>query len=444
MADQLNQGPQQGERRSDPHTGETRVWSGTRWESNPISPVGANEPDTYLGGFLKGGMQSLGDSKGRLAALGGLLGSTVGAPNIGAMAGTEVGNLAERMGGGDNTLLGDAARVGATGAAGYAGGKVVQGAGWLANKMGAGNAALSVASHLPIVGKYARLAQMLGAAGEAGAPAEAAATSTVPGLAPTEAASLTKQGYSPELQARIGASAAPRPTPAPTAPAAPPRPVLSRPVAPYTMGNDNPPVSIPASTPGARQVPMNLDRLSPEAAERIPLTDRSTLPSIGGKTIMPNLSQTPSLKYGADVSTAGDWHAHVAPQALKGLEGASTAPAPAPQTPRGLDRWVGSGGDASKWQALQEEGLGAPHGFGPNTVGAAEKPQWLPKTVDEAKGLSLLEQEAWEGYKRANPGVTDSMLNSWYTQNQMGADPNAHLDLAGKVDKLRFLLHLPK
>lgn len=456
MPDQFNQGPVAGERRSDPNTGESRVWSGSRWESNPIGTVSPHEPGDYWGGFLKGGMQSLGDSKGKLTALGGLLGGMVGAPNIGAMGGMEVGNLAEKMGGGDNTLMGDAARVAGVGAAGYAGSKVMQGAGWLANKMGAGNAALSVASHLPIVGKYARLAQALGAGGEA--PAEAAAATGANGLSEAEVASLTKQGYTPEFQSRIAASHAPKSAAPAPAPAAAPRPRLSRPVAPYTVGNDNPPVMPPVPpVAGARQVPMNLDSLSNEAAERIPIVNQAELPNIGGKTIMPNLSQTPSLKYGADVSTAGDWHSQPTvgaaeqnirfnPQTGQSFAGDSAAgplsglKAAAPES-EGLTKWIESGGTPDKWKALQADGApDTSHGFGPNTVGAAEKAKFLPKTVDEAKGMSLAEQEAWEGYKRANPGVTDGMLNSWYTNQQMGADPNEGLDIDSMVQKLTDLL----
>lgn len=110
----------------------------------------------------------------------------------------------------------------------------------------------------------------------------------------------------------------------------------------------------------------------------------------------------------------------------------------------GLQRWLESGGTPESYAAaqgrLQPPQVSQSHPFGPNTVGAAQAPQWLPKTVDEAKGLSLPEQDAWEGFKRSNPGTTDSMLNSWYTSNQLGADPNAHLDVQGKIDKLMDLL----
>lgn len=107
----------------------------------------------------------------------------------------------------------------------------------------------------------------------------------------------------------------------------------------------------------------------------------------------------------------------------------------------GLQRWVEGGGTPESY--ARTKALNAPdtsHGFGPNTVGAAEKAKFLPKTVDEAKGMSLAEQEAWEGYKRANPGVTDGMLNSWYTNQQMGADPNEGLDIDSMVQKLTDLL----
>lgn len=453
MPDQFSQGPAPGERRTDPNTGESRVWSGRRWESNPIGTVSPNEPDTYLGGFMKGGMQSLGDSKGRLAALGGLLGSFGGAPNLGAMAGTEVGNLAERMGGGDNTLLGDAARVGVTGATGWGLGKIFQGGQYLANKLGAGNAALDVASHLPIVGKYARIAQALGAGGEA--PAAATAAAEVPGLSAAESAALSKQNYSPEVQARIGARLAP-PAAAPQVPAAAPapRPRLSTPAAPYTQG--------PEQMPNLLQEPtMNLDRLSGEAAQRIPITDRSTLPNIGGKTVMPNLSKTPTLKYGADVETAGDWNVPQAPEApagpMQGLQEASpVGPSTGPDA--GLEKWISGGGTAETY-ARAKAGLDAanaataappvkpnfnsgPQGsaapFGPNTVGAAQAPP-PPKfnTVDEAEGMSLLDQGAFESYKRNNPGAD---IDEWFRTHGQTEDTNAGLDIPSMVDKLTALL----
>lgn len=135
---------------------------------------------------------------------------------------------------------------------------------------------------------------------------------------------------------------------------------------------------------------------------------------------------------------------------LSGLKSAQPVATPIGVHDEGLQRWIESGGTPESYLRAKGAGAGGPgpnfnqgvgpEGFGPNTVGAAEAPKFLPKTVDEAKGLSLAEQEAWHAYKAANPGVTDGMLNSWYTSHQMGANPNEGMDINAMADKLTELL----
>lgn len=161
----------------------------------------------------------------------------------------------------------------------------------------------------------------------------------------------------------------------------------------------------------------------------------------------PNVSTPPgTVMHGQDESP------------LAGLKSVSPGTAPVGTHDEGLQRWLESGGTPESYLRAKgaggtdpnfNQGVGDPlqagsHPYGKNTVGAAEAPKWLPKTVDEAKGLSLQEQEAWASYKAANPGVTDSMLNSWYTSNKLGANPNEGMDINAMADKLTELLRARK
>ena len=95
----------------------------------------------------------------------------------------------------------------------------------------------------------------------------------------------------------------------------------------------------------------------------------------------------------------------------------------------GLQKWVNGGGTPEGYAAargrLQPPQMRTgPEGFGPNTVGAAQRQPYLPSSVAENKGMSLEDQDAWAAAKAANPGTTDSQLDSWFTQNKLGGDPN--------------------
>lgn len=208
--------------------------------------------------------------------------------------------------------------------------------------------------------------------------------------------------------------------------------------------------------------------------------------------VYPNLTREPNLKYGADVSAAPfrtpditqthpmdpamPWEEHAARSAprrtgtaggtfggvevstpLKGLQAADpnlnggvgdpmlagSAPSPRTTGPTsispvkdvGLQRFLEAGGTVEDWTRLKND-----HPFGPNTVGAAQAPQHLPMSVDEAEGMSLPELDQWEAFKRKT-GASDAHLDDWFVANQKGADPHAGLDVNAKVDKLLSLLN---
>lgn len=84
----------------------------------------------------------------------------------------------------------------------------------------------------------------------------------------------------------------------------------------------------------------------------------------------------------------------------------------------------------------------ATHPYGPNTVGAAEAQptigsSYMPRSVDEGEGLTLPEQDAWSQHKAANPNAN---LDEWYRSIGGGADPNAGKTVPGAVDDLMSLL----
>lgn len=258
-----------------------------------------------------------------------------------------------------------------------------------------------------------------------------------------------------------------------------------------------PPVAPPSPRPSSVEVPYKISE------DMLPDYNHVKAPSGGQEgMVYPNLTREPNLKYGANVSAAPyrtpditqthpmdpamPWDEHMARSAprrtstggstfktaevgihpdvykateqgplsglkaagdpnLNGGEGdpmlAGSARSPrttgptsiSPVKDEGLQRWLEGGGTVEGWKQH--------HSYGPNTVGAAEAKQWLPQTIDEAEGMSLPEQDAWESFKRSNPGTSDSLLNSWYTSNKMGADPHANLDVGAKVDKLLSLLN---
>lgn len=244
----------------------------------------------------------------------------------------------------------------------------------------------------------------------------------------------------------------------------------------YMTGAEPPPPS-PRS-------PLALTKTPGDIAERLGVTGQPAY-------AQPDMSRNPEMSWSADVSAAPQrtpqlsqtsptdpqmpWEEHTSRSAprrsstggqsfgsvevsspLQGLKGAVPEVAPTGPTPigvhdEGLQRFIEGGGTPEAWLRLGGgKGAGGtdpnfsqrvgPEGFGPNTVGAAEKAKFLPQTVDEAKGLSLAEQEAWAKYKASNPGVTDGMLNSWYTSHQLGANPNEGMDVNAMADKLTELL----
>lgn len=63
-----------------------------------------------------------------------------------------------------------------------------------------------------------------------------------------------------------------------------------------------------------------------------------------------------------------------------------------------------------------------------------------PRTVNDAKGLTLREQEAWNRFKQNNPGTTDDTLNSWYSTHGGGEYPPEGQPVEGLVNQLLNML----
>lgn len=340
------------------------------------------------------------------------------------------------------------------------------------------------------------------------------AATEAPGFNPAEAASLTKQGYSPELQAKIAARGT-SPGAKPNAPQSQEPGLFDRAMgglkdAANSVGDFASNLfSGPEAPPPAPKSPLVRTKTPGDIAERLGVTGQPV-------SSLPDMSRNPEMSWSADVSAAPQrtpqlsqtsptdpqmpWEEHVSrsnpkrtatggqnwstpaydPEVatppgtvmhgqdtgpLSGLKGAQPGATPVGTHDEGLQRWIESGGTPESY--LRAKGAGAPPvdpnfsqfgtgadgsefgrkgpaPFGPNTVGAAEAPKFLPQTVDEAKGLSLAEQEAWASYKAANPGVTDGTLNSWYTSHQLGGNPNEGLDVNAMADKLTELLRARK
>lgn len=162
----------------------------------------------------------------------------------------------------------------------------------------------------------------------------------------------------------------------------------------------------------------------------------------------PNQATPPgTVRHGQD-ATAGP--------ALSGLANATPAPPPVAGPSSGhdffLQRWIEGGGTPETYARAQAAAAAKGGGpnfnqggdasaslpFGPNTVGAAQSK--LPQSVNEAEGMSLAEQNAWEAYKASHPGTTDAHLDDWFTTHGGGANPNEGLDLNAMADKLTSLL----
>lgn len=464
--------PEINERRTSP-AGETRQWSGTRWEPVDVHPVSDQEPDTWWGGALKGASQYVGEQKGKMTALGGLLGGLAGAPSIGAGLGRTAADMAERAGdpGGQHSPgLGEALVHGAeTGVGAWAGGKMLSGLGSLLGKTsGAADLALKAGSHVPGLKTASTAAMALKAGvGNRGSQmlqglkdylGQDLAEATPSSLNPISAfrAPAPPPGVVPSLPSGDWA-AAERPWAGNVSPkggssggggiaapgaSSPPRPTLSKPVAPYTQGPEVMPNLIkggelatpvpPGYVPGAR----------------------------------PDLSRTPSMSHAAEVvEPPADWHGSNLSQSSPTDPDLDWQEYLGRTNPR---RASTSGYDYSASTPAtrrQELGLGelknldpappADPDFGPNTVGAAQRKgsklpsgrigsSSLPQSVEEGKGLTLQEQEGWERYKMDNPGVTDAQLDAWYRFTGGGADPNAGKTIPAAINELLNLTKRPR
>lgn len=155
----------------------------------------------------------------------------------------------------------------------------------------------------------------------------------------------------------------------------------------------------------------------------------------------------------AEVGTHPDVFKATEQGPLSGLK-AATPEMPVGVHDDGLERWVAAGGSPESYArataALKSggdpnfnQGAGDPmlagsHPYGPNTVGAAQA-KLPPKfnTVDEAEGMSLLDQGAFDSYKRNNPGAD---IDQWFRQHGQTEDTNAGLDIPSMIDKLTALL----
>lgn len=399
--------------------------------------------------------------------IGGVVGGKVGGPvgaGLGAAAGTGVGDIYNMLthGVGDTTPGSEAQRLAEVGGLTAVGEKVgpaiLRAPKQLMDRMGLSNKVAGLAAlfghTVPAVGKIG--AEVASAAGDGldwlrtpftGAGGEAAGAEAAAPAPHLNRDVKVPAGYftQEQLAQRIGQGAAPA--------AAPQKPGLGRSILDglsegWNSAKPAPQIPSAAAEPVAAPKP----RLSSEvpysiSEDMLPDYSHVKAPSGGQEgMVYPNMTREPNLKYGADVSAAP----------MKTPKVTQTAPTD-PSMPweehmsRSNPKRTATGGndystvqvgtpEESALQGLQSQG---PEGFGKNTVGAAERTPYLPKTVDEAKGLSLDEQDQWEAYKQANPAVTDSMLNSWYTSKQLGGNPYEHLDISGKIDALMNILKKP-
>lgn len=176
-----------------------------------------------------------------------------------------------------------------------------------------------------------------------------------------------------------------------------------------------------------REVPGNTNRYSqlgdqpsPDVMERVPVAPgpgiTSPTPPMG---TLPGISNTPSLRWNADVETPSGVTMSRSPQeAIKGLKSiAPTAPneefggSTIPEPPSMVDSRGGPGGSVPR------------------------QSPFTPQTVDSAEGLSLAEQDAWSKAKAQN-GWTDDMLNSWFTSQQGGKTGIEGMSLQNMIDAL--------
>lgn len=288
-----------------------------------------------------------------------------------------------------------------------------------------------------------------GVAAEGAAGAEAAAGGEY-------ADALRKAGVGePAINAATRGRSTMTPTPngAPKAPTPPGMPTSAQ-VNPTSTPTIRPRVSteVPYQAPGEISTAEagGLYRQEPGPLETMLGVPKAKNPRIG-RNEMPNLSNSPNLRYGAEITTPGDY---VNPQVEQ------TAPSEAPWediASRVQPKRTSTKGGTYSVSRTPEEALknlkvgqtnpepptqvnDLPNGAPKGNVGKAKTGTTAASSVDEAEGLSAQQQGLWERYKATHPGTTDADLDTWYHQQGFGADPNAGMDVNGLIDKLRSIL----
>lgn len=323
------------------------------------------------------------------------------------------------------------------------------------------------------------------------------------GLSAAEQALLSKQGYSPETMARVAQTASAKPTPpSPSVQAGPPSAPEEGYVSKAFSGlkgmfASEPPIETPAAPPKPNLFRGNsID----DAFERVGATPGKLVSAQPDLSRTPDASwsadvtaapqRTPSLTQTSPTDPKMDWNEYASrsnpkrtstggsnyaveeqnirtnPQTgqsfagdsasgpLSGLKAPLTRPPLAAQgaPDPGLQKWVEAGGSPDAYMKLKvngadpnfNQGVGDPlqagsHPYGPNTVGAAQRQSYLPQSVNENKGLSLADADAWDTHKQAT-GATDAGIDDWFRSNKLGGNPNEGLDIPSLVEKLTSLL----